>query len=279
LYNNSTIISDGSVLRIVENNSGIGTYNLRNLIRYSKDDYLKEEAEYILLQVAKSLKRYDIPYDVGTYCVYIRQNVGRTRIVKPLIYYPTYNEAKWKRRIKMLSGASATPATFPFLSIEEIKSAWYGITKKPLLPAIAGLIGSILSLLLGGLDFGIWLLVLACSFNFVFGKRIYGDEKVAFYKKVMKRIQFFIFPFVILSVINLLSYTLVFTETFKENHFLLVRGFVIFWLIIANVTSIFEGLEEKGYITPKQILSIKTAIEKSSKDAFKTFISSLTKKD
>ena len=269
-------IVEGNLVRTVRNHPASGTYYMRKFIECNRPDLTLSEQDNLLEKLISASNGYKPNEQSGTFCVYRSKNMGINKFVKPVACYPSKeSNINWKRSVNMV--ASAAPSTF--LNIDEIKSSWDSLVTNPCFPAIGGLIGSLLSFLFGGLDFGIWLLIFSCALCFCFGKSNCVNEKKSFYLKAMKRIQFFIFPFVILSAFNLILYALVYTGTFKESHFIAVRGFVIFWIIIANCTSVLEGLEEKGYKTPKQILIMKTALEKSAKDGFKTFLTSLNKKE
>ena len=191
----------------------------------------------------------------------------------------TFDEFCTEKRLNRLSGeetmlSNISPIEgFPILSLVEIKKSGKFLWENPSVSSLSALLGVIISYLVGGTDELIW--IMFCS-----GVIYAGLDNIPvgiaqspnLSQRLLKRLEMFICPFILLTVVILLLHTLQFTNVLPDKLFVFFRGAIIFVLVLRDVIGIFERLEEKGFKIPRTILAFIKATEATAKTSIDTFL-------
>ncbi|WP_373845441.1 phage holin family protein [Clostridium sp.] len=142
---------------------------------------------------------------------------------------------------------------FPILKLSDIKKAFCVLVDKPILTTFGSFIGAIIAFLMGGVDILLWIMFFSGILSFMCGNLPVQTPKLPFASELIKRIQFFVFPFIIVASANLAIYVIMITTSSSNRFFMFIRGFIIAVLVMRDTCSIFLRIEKMGFHIPKSI--------------------------
>lgn len=162
-------------------------------------------------------------------------------------------------------GKMSSWSALPVLSLAELREAIGRLLSRPLPKLLAGIIGGTVAFLSGGLHKGLWVLFLVSALHAIVGNTPDFVRDLPLPQRLGRRVLFFLFPFGVLAACNGILYacgipgSLVLSPEMVvqgESLGLVVRGFVIAYLIIGEGVGTLEAFERMGYRVPGPIMTI-----------------------
>ena len=167
------------------------------------------------------------------------------------------------------------PPDMPLLNFDEIKCAYGTLAETPTVKTLLGLIGAIFAYFVGGID-GLVLTMIASGIVYAVvgntpSKVKYSNLAII----LLKRLQCFALPFVILALINMVFYACTLGNFFRLEYVAGLRVFVIIILIASNTLGAFQRIEENGYKIPVPIVATAKAIDQGLRTGFTTTLTNI----
>lgn len=270
---NWNYIIEGNVIRICKKDSvhSIDTYYINKYIEYIKPDLAYDAQLLSAIKILREIRNYNM----GDLCASKEKNFIDYAFPEKRYSIDTSGNIEGSET-NMASAYS--PIVLPIVKWNEIKAALKTFSEFPTLKAFGGILGAILAFLLGGIDLLLWIAIISGIFHALFGNLPDKVEIDTYKSQFFKRIQFFLLPFAIIAVCNMVFYTFYLTNTLISPEIItFVRGFIIGAIVVYDCTGIIKKIHNMGFPIPKGSLAFGKALGETLQGVKKTFFDSFNR--